>query len=149
MLNKPKFRLKDVLRNVLTYGGALISFSILLLIVVNIFIEGAPLMNMNLIMNNYESVTYVTELKPDVELDTYEVDIAFRPDVYYSIKWGIALRDDIDLLGNNVIFIDYVHEDSTLLVMLNKGVGQEKLTLMRWILLLVQMYIIQVSGLLL
>lgn len=129
MLNKPKFRLKDVLRNVLTYGGALISFSILLLIVVNIFIEGAPLMNMNLIMNNYESVTYVTELKPDVELDTYEVDISFGPDVYYSSKWGIALRDDIDLLGKNVIFIDYVHEDSPLLVMLNKGVGPETLTL--------------------
>ena len=84
---------------------------------------------MDLILNNYESVTYVTELKEDYSVGNYTIDFELEDDVYYSTKWGIALRDDIDLLGKNVIFIDYVHKDSPLLHMVNKGVGQGELEL--------------------
>lgn len=129
MLNKPKFRYKDVIRNLLTYGGAFVSFAVLMLIVVNVFIQGIPLLNMDLILNNYESVTYVTELKEDYSVGNYTIDFELDEDVYYSTKWGIALRDDMDLLGKNIIFIDYVHEDSPLLHMVNKGIGQSEIEL--------------------
>src|SRR5690606_28858545 len=85
--------------------------------------------NMDLILNNYESVTYVTELKEDYSVGNYTIDFELEDDVYYSTKWGIALRDDMDLLGKNIIFIDYVHEDSPLLHMVNKGIGQSEIEL--------------------
>ena len=129
MLNKPKFRYKDVIRNVLTYGGAAISFAVLMMIVVNVFIQGIPLLNMDLIVNNYESVTYVTELKEGYNLGNHTIDFEVEEDVYYSTKWGIALRDDTDLLGKNIIYIDYIHKDSPLLIMHNKGVGQNEIKL--------------------
>jgi len=129
MLSKPKFRYKDFIRNALVYGGAMISFSVLIMIVVNLIIAGTPLLNMDLIVNNYESVTYVTELKPDSTHGNFPIDFDLENDVYYSQKWGIALRNDIDLLGKNIIFIDYIHEDSPLLIMLNKGIGPEELTI--------------------
>jgi phosphate transport system permease protein len=129
MLSKPKFRYKDFIRNALVYGGAFISFTVLIMIVVNLIVTGTPLLNMDLIVNNYESVTYVTELKPDSRHGNFQIDFDLDTDVYYSQKWGIALRNDIDLLGKNIIFIDYIHEDSPLLNMLNKGIGPEELTI--------------------
>lgn len=127
MSNKAKFF--DFFRQFLTYGGATLSFSILLIIVINIIMNGAPLLNFKLITNNYEAFTYVTDLKEGELPGNYITDQVFEDNVYYSSKWGIALRDDTDLLGKNVIFIHYIHPDSPLYEMHNKSIGPENITL--------------------
>lgn len=129
MLSKKGFHFKDFIRTLLTYGGAFISFSVLMVIVVNILIQGIPLLNLDLIMNNYESVSYVTEVKSGLTPGSYVLDQTLGNDVYYSEKWGIGFRDDKDLLGKNVIYIDYIHEDSPLKTMINKGVGPSEINL--------------------
>lgn len=129
MLSKKGFHFKDFIRTLLTYGGAFISFSVLMIIVVNILIQGIPLLNLDLIMNNYESVSYVTEVKSGLTPGSYVLDQTLGNDVYYSEKWGIGFRDDKDLLGKNVIYIDYIHEDSPLRTMINKGVGPSEINL--------------------
>lgn len=129
MLSKKGFHFKDFIRTLLTYGGAFISFSVLMVIVVNILIQGIPLLNLDLIMNNYESVSYVTEVKPGLTSGNYALDQTLGNDVYYSEKWGIGFRDDKDLLGKNVIYIDYIHKDSPLKTMINKGVGPSEINL--------------------
>jgi len=129
MLSKKGFHFKDFIRTLLTYGGAFISFSVLMVIVVNILIQGIPLLNLDLIMNNYESVSYVTEVKAGLTPGSYVLDQTLGNDVYYSEKWGIGFRDDKDLLGKNVIYIDYIHEDSPLRTMINKGVGPSEINL--------------------
>ena len=129
MLSKKGFHFKDFIRTLLTYGGAFISFSVLMVIVVNILIQGIPLLNLDLIMNNYESVSYVTEVKAGLTPGSYVLDQTLGNDVYYSEKWGIGFRDDKDLLGKNVIYIDYIHEDSPLKTMINKGVGPSEINL--------------------
>ena len=129
MLSKKGFHFKDFIRTLFTYGGAFISFSVLMVIVVNILIQGIPLLNLDLIMNNYESVSYVTEVKAGLTPGSYVLDQTLGNDVYYSEKWGIGFRDDKDLLGKNVIYIDYIHEDSPLRTMINKGVGPSEINL--------------------
>ncbi|HEY8405694.1 MAG TPA: phosphate ABC transporter permease PstA [Acholeplasma sp.] len=127
MLNKRKFF--DGLRLSSTYLAAILSFLVLLLILIQIFSSGIPLLNFDLITNNFESVTYISDLKEGKLPGNYPTNQNFGDNVYYSEKWGIALRDDTDLLGKNIIFIEYIHPDSPLLTMNNKGVGQSELTL--------------------
>jgi phosphate transport system permease protein len=99
------------------------------MILIQIFASGIPLLNFDLIMNNFESVTYISRLKEGEIPGNYTTNQNFGANVYYSDKWGIALKDDTDLLGKNIVFIEYIHPDSPLLTMNNKGVGQSELTL--------------------
>lgn len=127
MLNRRKFF--DGLRLTSTYLAAILSFLVLLMILIQIFASGIPLLNFDLIMNNFESVTYISRLKEGEIPGNYPTNQSFGANVYYSDKWGIALKDDTDLLGKNIVFIEYIHPDSPLLTMNNKGVGQSELTL--------------------
>ena len=119
----------DTLLNGITYFASSISFITLLAILIFIFGKGYKLLNIDLIAENFESQGYVADLYDYARLCNCESDIAFDEGVYYSSKWGIALADQIDLLGKNVIQIIYVNPKSPLFEIRDKGIGNEPIEL--------------------
>jgi phosphate transport system permease protein len=120
---------KENLYKGITYGASFVSLAVLLLIVGYVFLNGFRLLNLDLITHNYTAVTYIADLDEGFTLGNYETNRTFDEETFYSEKWGLALSDDTDLQGKNVIVITYVHPDSPLHDLNNKGVGDPNLDL--------------------
>lgn len=127
MLNKRL--MKDRGLQTLTYGSAFLSILILSLVVGFVLLRGIKLLNMDLITNNYLAVNYIAELDDDTTLCHCPQDQAYPDNVYYSSIWGVALHDEIDLLGKNVVSVYDVSKNSPLRDMVNKGISEENLVL--------------------
>lgn len=126
MLNR---KIKEKLYKFVTYGAAFFSLGVLLMIIAFVFINGIKLLNIDLITHNYTAVTYISDLNDGFVLNEYQTSTTFDEDTYYSQKWGVALTDDTDLQGKNVIVVTYVDENSPLNTLNNKGVGSLTLSL--------------------
>ena len=127
-------RIKDGILQTITYVFSGFSLLTLTMIVIFVFQTGAPLLDLDLITYNYTSNTYISELIYDEE---GKVPFCFceptRPidnDSFYSSKWGIALGDDIDVLGKGVVTITYIHQNSPMKTLQDKGFGQEVFNLL-------------------
>jgi len=127
MLNKQ--RRKDLFFQIMTYFASLLSLLTLSLIVFFIASNGFKLLNLDLIRNNYIAVNYIAEVAEDSELCYCDGPDKLPDQVYFSSKWGIALKDDIDLLGKNVVEVYYIGKDSPFRDMINKGVNEQTLSL--------------------
>jgi len=127
MLNKRKT--KDLFMQIITYGAAFLSIVTLSLIVFYVASNGLKLLNIDLIRNNYLAVNHIADIDESIPLCNCEPTKEFKNNVYYSDKWGIALIDDTDLLGKNIIEVYYVHPDSPFNEMIDKGVGTDTLKL--------------------
>ncbi len=112
-----------------TYASAFFSLSVLLMIIGFVFVNGFKLLNFDLITHNYTAVTYISDLNEGYDLDIYQTTKTFDQDTYYSEKWGLALTDDTNLQGKNVIVVTYVDPESPLKDLNNKGVGSLTLSL--------------------
>lgn len=128
MSNKKQRKRVDTLLKGLTYGSAMVSLIILSSIFLFVFSRGAHLLNFELITSDYHAKGYVTELLSVDPCDCIDTPI-FPEGVYYAPKFGVAFEDDIDLLGKNVVEIAYIHPNSPLLSMTDKGIGTEKVAL--------------------
>ncbi|AUD63577.1 phosphate ABC transporter, permease protein PstA [Tenericutes bacterium MO-XQ] len=122
-------RQRENLYKGITYGASFISLAVLLLIVGYVFLNGFRLLNLDLITHNYKAVTYIADIDEGFELGNFDTDRNFDEDTFYSEKWGLALTNDEDLQGKNVIVVTYVHPDSPLHTLNNKGVGDPNLDL--------------------
>src|SRR5690554_2948626 len=91
----------------MTYGAAFVSLAVLIMIIGYVFINGYKLLNFDLITHNYTAVTYISDLDEGFVLNNYETQRDFDEDTYYSTKWGLALTDDTDLQGKNVVVVTY------------------------------------------
>lgn len=127
MSNKRKKH--DFLMQSITYIATFLSILTLMAIVAFVITKGAPLLNWNLIKNNYQSYNYIASLPEDVTLEDFLTSIEFPENVIYSEKWGLALKDDIDLMGKNIVEVYYVHPNSPLTQLINRGQGNDILTL--------------------
>lgn len=127
MSNKQKS--KDLILQIITYMASFFSLVTLSLIVFYVASNGLKLLNMDLITNNYQAFNYIADTKENNVLCNCDATITIPDNVYYSSKWGLALSDGIDLLGKNVIEVYYVHPDSPLNDLINKGTGEEFLHL--------------------
>jgi phosphate transport system permease protein len=127
MSSKRKY--KDLFLQTITYGAALVSLLSLSLIIFYVGSNGFKLLNIDLIRNNYQALNYIADLDDEFELCNCDATITFPDDVYYSSKWGIALYDDTDLLGKNIVEVFYIHPNSPFNDMINKGVEEERLKL--------------------
>ena len=123
MLNKRKTY--DITMQTLTYLSSLVSIVVLLAIVFFVFQKGYKLLSWDLMTHNYQSVTYIADLKDDQSSGVFISPKTFDEDTFYSIKWGIALKDDENLIGGTSVFVTYIHPDSPLNALNNKGVGVE------------------------
>jgi phosphate transport system permease protein len=127
MLSKQKS--KDLFLQIITYMASFFSLVTLSLIVFYVASNGLKLLNMDLITNNYQAFNYIADTKDNNVLCNCDSPITIPVNTYYSSKWGIALTDGIDLLGKNIVEVYYVHPDSPLNELINKGTGEEMLYL--------------------
>ncbi|PKK96613.1 MAG: phosphate ABC transporter, permease protein PstA, partial [Tenericutes bacterium HGW-Tenericutes-3] len=113
----------------ITYLASFFSIAVLLLIIGFVFVNGFKLLNWDLVTHNYVAVTHIAALEDDSGPGNYELTKSLDDDVYYSVKWGIGLKDDVDLQGKTVVVVNYVHPDSPFISLTDKGVGVEILYL--------------------
>jgi len=126
-------KIKDLILQTLTVAFSSLSLITLSMIVIFVFQTGAPLLNLDLITYDYTSNTYISEpILEDGVIEFCDCDptITLDETSFYSRKWGVALGDDIDVLGKGVVTIIYLHSESPLRVLKNKGVGLETFTLL-------------------
>ncbi len=127
MLNS--VRTKDRILQGMTYFASFISLFVLLMIVGFVFSNGIRLLNWDLVTHNYEAVNHIAGMESDDLCNCENRQIEEDENLFYSEKWGIALKDDINLEGSSVIVVAYVDENSPLQSMTDKGVGEEALSL--------------------
>jgi phosphate transport system permease protein len=126
-------KIKDGIVQFFTLILSSVSLLTLSAIVIFVFQTGAPLLNPDLLTYDYTSNTYISEpilVNGVVEFCHCEPTRTLDENTYYSTKWGVGLSDDIDVLGKGVVVIDYIHQDSPLVRLKNKGVGPEEFRLL-------------------
>jgi len=127
MSNKRK--INDLILQGITYAASFFSLFVLLTIIGFVFVRGVRLLNLDLITESFSSVSYIASIDDNQGPSNYVIDKEFKEGVYYSTKWGIALRADMDLSGSEIIVVEYVHPDSIFLNLNNEGIAEEKLVL--------------------
>ncbi len=129
-----KFKLRlilDFLLQVMTFFFSSVSFLTLGAILVFVFNQGWSLINIDLIRYPYESTTILGEpLDNQVDFCMCEPESTLDENVFYSTKWGIGLVEGIDLLGQASIQVAYIHSDSPLASLQNKGIEGNEFVLL-------------------
>ena len=126
-------RFKDGVLQFFTFTLSSVTLITLSAIVLFVFQTGAPLLNVDLFNYDYTSNTYISEpilVNGNVEFCNCEPTRTLDEGVNYSEKWGIGLSDDEDVLGKPVVIIEYIHQNSPLVLLKNKGVGPETFRLL-------------------
>ncbi len=116
---------KDRILQGLTYFASFFSMAVLLLIIGFVFLNGFKLLNWDLVTHNYVAVSHIADLKEGAVPGRYVATKKLDDNVFYSEKWGLGLRDDINLQGKTVVVVDYVHPDSPFIMLNNKGIGDD------------------------
>jgi len=129
MSKNKRRKFNDFILNSITYLSSTISLITLMGILIFIFGQGYKLLNVDLIVENFESQGYVADLYDNVRLCNCEATIDIEEGTYYSSIWGIALTDTTDLLGKTVVMVEYVHPNSPLLNVRDKGIGNDPIEL--------------------
>jgi len=124
-----KIRVKDLCLQIATYLAAFVSLLALSLIVFYVASNGLKLLNTDLIRNNYLAVNYIADLKDDSTFCNCAPTIDLEDNAYYSQRWGIALNDGKDLMGKNVVEVNYINPNSPFNELIDKGVGESFLVL--------------------
>ncbi len=119
MLRKRK--IVDILQQTLTYLAASVGVVTLFMIIFFVGNNGYKLLNFGLIVNDYHAEFYNGGIGEDITYSETSRPSNLGDEVYYSQKWGIGFKDDIDREGNSIIIVEYVASDSPLLEMYDKN----------------------------
>lgn len=104
-------RIADFFRNFFTWVSTGIACVILIAIILYVFIQGAPTLSWGLLVSDYESVlTTVSVESSNVAFENPDVR-----DAFFSSRYGIAVKDDKDVGGEDCITIVYIAEGSPFL----------------------------------
>ncbi len=129
MSNNKTRRWKDAILNIATYMASAVSLVALLAIVLFVFGKGYRLLNLDLIVENYESQGYVADFYEGTENCDCAIVNPLPEGTYYSSKWGITLADSTDLLGKSVVEVIYINPQSPFLSLHDKGIGYEPIAM--------------------
>ncbi len=121
MNRKTLTKLTDMFWQTLTFLASSVSLFVLGAIVVYVFNTGWKLMNIDLIRYDYRSNTYIGEIVDIPEFCLCEPTLSLDDETFYSEKWGVALKNDEDVLGKNIVVVEYVHQNSPLNELVNKS----------------------------
>lgn len=98
-------KIKDVLRQTLTYGSGVLLVAVLSLIFVYVFSNGASLLSWDLLSGDYASST-LTYSSANAQSGNYAYPSEAKG--FYSPHWGIAFADTTSLSGESEIGIVYL-----------------------------------------
>ena len=111
----------DRLLQIITYSAALVAVLILSLIVIYIVKNGYSLINIKLITNNYHTQYYNGGIEKIDNFNLIPKPENLDDTDYYSEKWGIAFKDDVNIEGKPTIMVTYVDRNSPLKQMYDKN----------------------------
>lgn len=119
-------KVKDWVLQCLTYVFSSVSFLTLGAIVVFVFNQGWSLVNFDLLRYPNESTVILGALtETNATPCNCEATEELENEVFYSPKWGIGLKQGIDLLGQPSILVAYLHSESPFNVLKNKGIEDD------------------------
>lgn len=110
-----KRKLKDILRNVLTWVCSLITFGLLLHIVIYISINGFSNLSWDFITSDYNEENYQLHLRTDFKFDDDLRTFDFKDnssDVKKSEIWGVSFKETKTNEGEKVIKINEICSNS-------------------------------------
>jgi phosphate transport system permease protein len=107
-----------------------VSFITLGAIFLFVFNQGWSLVNIDLLIYPYESETILAEPNEGISFCECEATIDLDENVYYSVKWGIGFIEDEDILGQPTVQLSYIHPQSPLKTLHNKGLEDDTVTLL-------------------
>jgi phosphate transport system permease protein len=105
-----KRKLVDIVYQIITYIGAIMSVFFLGMIIYFIVDNGASLINLDMLTGDYHTSNFNGKPSSDAVLNFDMPD--YPSDVYVSETYGIALYDDQDRAGDTVIKVYDIHPDS-------------------------------------
>ncbi len=121
----------DALLQGITFLFSSISFLTLGAILVFVFNQGWSLINIDLIRYPYESTTILgAPIEDQNEFCLCEPNMTLEPEVFYSNKWGVGFSQGQDLLGQATVQLAYIHPNSPLSSLTNKGIEGNEFVLL-------------------
>ncbi len=105
----------------ITYVAASIAVIILSMIFIFVLRNGAGLLNLDLLTKDYHAQFYNGGIENVTAFSNTAKPATLTDDDFYSEKWGIAVRNDLDREGKQIIIVSYVAEDSPLNQMYDKN----------------------------
>lgn len=114
-------KLNEYILNGITYLFS--SISILLLATLFIFIlqKGFQSINLDLFTTPYWSENYYASIP--ISETVYPLTKTLDSDIYYSEKYGIAFKDDLNPRNESIVVIAYIHPDSPFNELINETSG--------------------------
>ena len=104
MLSKGR-QFKNIMGNVGVYASIIFTILVIISIIYYCFSTGINRISFDMLVNDYYETAYFASVEKND--DTY-YSFEEKEDVYFSSKWGIALKDDKDLEGNKCVKIYYI-----------------------------------------
>ena len=104
MLSKGR-QFKNIMGNVGAYASIIFTILVIISIIYYCFSTGINRISFDMLVNDYYETAYFASVEKND--DTY-YSFEEKEDVYFSSKWGIALKDDQDLEGNKCVKIYYI-----------------------------------------
>ncbi len=130
MFNRYLRKFIDWVLQTLTFLFSSVSFITLGAIFLFVFNQGWSLINIDLLIYPYESETILAEPNEEISFCECEATIDLNENVFYSIKWGIGFIEDEDILGQPSVQLAYIHPESPLKILHNKGIQDDTVTLL-------------------
>lgn len=120
MKNKNRY-LKDKLYQLLITLVSLIGLVILIAVFGYVINKGGNLLSWELLSGDYYSTVYDAYYEGEVIGNEYIAPSDLDENTYYSSKWGIALKDDLDKEGKHYILVVFVDKASPLSNLMDKN----------------------------
>jgi phosphate transport system permease protein len=131
MFNRFLRKFIDIFLQTTTFLFSSDSFLTLGAIFLFVFNQGWSLVNFDLLIYPYESSTILAEpIDESISFCECEATIDLEENVIYSLKWGVGLVGGFDILGQPSIQLAYIHPDSPLKTLYNKGFEGATVTLL-------------------
>ena len=118
-------RFSDRLLQTVTILSALTSVIGLGLIFHFVFANGMQLMSFDLFTTDFHAKSYIARLAPHEETQYEMPDFSDDEDVFVISRFGIAIRQGVDITGAGVIEVHYIHPDSVFNTMISDELGKE------------------------
>lgn len=113
-MNKKRFLIDNIYQCIIAFVS-LIGLFVLIAIFSFIISKGNGLLNLDLLTGDYYEKVYNGYYNGDqITGNAFALPYDLEEGEYFSSRWGIALKDDLDKEGKHYILITYIDKNSVL-----------------------------------